>query len=493
MIDESQKRRFYAVSHENDIPRTERGLLIPRLGKINKIRSNVDYYGTIAVLPVLAFLLLFGVGTVGVKAVANLNTASVTQVSIVNPYTAEVSPLNYGMQLALSEPSFFDQTREAFIEAEMTFLEVDLQTMNLRYFSEGVLVENINIKSKGETGSWCQTPAGLYKVEAKKENHFSAIGQTNQPWSLVFQSNFFIHGWPTTGNKIPVGEDFVGGCIWLQTDDAERLFKQVKINTPILVHETDLKSEPFLYEAKVPELETAQYLLADIDSSTVLAASNLNSVVPIASLTKLMTALVAAEYISLDKNIRVSEPTFVESLIPRLGDRNQVSMYSLMQLLLVESSNEAAETIAAELGRDKFITYMNQKAEEIGMTNTHFIDPSGLGSENVSSPSDLLRLSQYIYNNRKFIFELTANQNLPTSYVSGEFGELVNFNQIKGSDNFIGGKVGETNAAGQTSISLHHIKVKDKDRVIAIIILGSENRNSDVMELLHYAEERFGR
>ena len=62
----------------------------------------------------------------------------------------------------------------------------------------------------------------------------------------------------------------------------------------------------------------------------------------------------------------------------------------------------------------------------------------------------------------------------------------------KDLDNFIGGKVGETLAAGQTSVTLHSLKVKGQDRVLAIVLLGSDSRNADVHELLTYAEERFG-
>jgi D-alanyl-D-alanine carboxypeptidase len=167
-------------------------------------------------------------------------------------------------------------------------------------------------------------------------------------------------------------------------------------------------------------------------------------------------------------------------------------MYSLLQLLLVESSNEAAEVIAAQVGQEKFVQYMNEKAASLGLTSTHFADPSGLSAANVSSVRDLLSLTQYIYNNRKFIIDLTANQDLPSAYVSGEFGELSNFNKITGVENFLGGKVGETTAAGQTSVSLHLIRVKGTDRVIAIILLDSKSRGADVRELLQYAQERFG-
>lgn len=491
MIDESPKRRFYAVRHEEDIPQSGKGLLIPsNLGRRRK-KVNFNLYKNFGLFSVL-LLLVFGIGFVGVQTVASVNTASVPQISIINPNTAEIEPLNYGVQVAFTQSGFFNETRDAFIDSAVTFLEVDLVEKKLRYFVDGVLVENVPIISKGLAGSWCQTPAGIYKVETKKENYFSNMGQVYQPWSLSFQSNFYLHGWPSYGDKTPVAEDFSGDCIRLKTEDAERIYKQIKINTPVLVYEENFSGEPFLYEPKIGDLKTANYLIADVESSTVLASSDLDKSVPIASVTKLMTAVIATEYINLDKNVAVNQPTFVQSLIPRLGDRQEVSMYSLLQLLLVESSNEAAEVIASQLGREKFLEQMNQKAKEIGMVDTYFIDPSGLGAENVSSVGDLLRLTQYIYKNRKFIFELTANQNIPTSYVSGEFGELVNFNKVEGLDNFIGGKVGETNAAGQTSVSLHKLEVKGEERIIAIIVLGSEDRHNDVLELLQYAEDHFG-
>jgi len=118
-------------------------------------------------------------------------------------------------------------------------------------------------------------------------------------------------------------------------------------------------------------------------------------------------------------------------------------------------------------------------------------DPSGLSADNISTAGDLLRLVQYIYNNRRFIIDLTANQDLPSAYISGQFGQLENFNKIKDLDNFIGGKVGETEAAGQTSISLHKLMVKGQERILAIILLGSSQRDADVHELLSYAQERF--
>jgi D-alanyl-D-alanine carboxypeptidase len=204
-----------------------------------------------------------------------------------------------------------------------------------------------------------------------------------------------------------------------------------------------------------------------------------------------MTAVVASEEIDLDTRVRASAPTFVESLIPRLADRRSVSMYSLLQLLLVESSNEAAEVIAAQLGRDKFISLMNDKAHQLGMNSSTFTDPSGLDSGNVSTVGDLYTLVRYINQQRAFIFDITDNSRVSTDYVGGEFGELVNFNQIEDIDSFVGGKVGETIAAGQTSVSLHELQIQGEKRLVVVIVLGSKERSKDVEALLNHVNKTF--
>jgi serine-type D-Ala-D-Ala endopeptidase (penicillin-binding protein 7) len=493
MEDDDQKsRRFYAVRYEDDIPKPGKGMLIPYDPAAKQIAPYpLTRYASVALVPLTALLFMVTISFLGAETYGRLNTASLPAVSVVNPFTAEVKPLTYGVQTTLAEPNFFAETRNAFIDEAVTFVEVDLTTYDLRYFKDGVLYLSFPILAKGEVGSWWQTPAGLYAAETKNKRYYSSVGSVYLPWSITFQGNFLIHGWPEYDKDMPVPEDFAGGGIRLSTADAEELFALIKTNTPILVYEEEATPEQFVYEPTVPALTAPHYLIADVESNTILAASDVEAVAPIASVTKLMTALVAAETINLDTTVAITQPTFVQSLIPRIGERSRVSMYSLLQLLLVESSNEAAEVIAAQADREKFISSMNEKAKSLGMEETYFVDPSGLGAGNISSLRDLFRLAQYIYQNRSFIFEVTANQNLKTAHQGGEFGQLVNFNQVDDLDNLIGGKVGETIAAGQTSVTLHRLTVKGEERVVAIIILGSKERNADVTKLYRYAEERF--
>ncbi len=508
--EEDTPRRFYAISFEEDEPIVTMGTLIPRkelsfhpraIALPPRPTRLLIASRTLVLLATLVFC-IYGAVFVAPFAVergqtllastfSGIVTANAAPVVIEHPYTKEITPLTYGIEVAFSEPDFFATARDAFIEAERTFVEADLAAMRLRYFEDGVLVFEFPIVKKGESGTFWETPAGLYEVEKKKQAHFASFGQVYLPHSIAFQGNFYIHGTPyyETGD---VPTTTAQGGIELSAADAKELYDVVTLNTPVLVYERAADRKEFLYEPKVPELATPHYLIADVESSTVLAASDLGEAVPIASLTKLMTAVVAAEYINLDTRVAITEPTFVQSLIPRLGERSSVSFYSLLELLLLESSNEAAEVIAAEVGRTQFIEYMNERAKSLGMSYTNFTDPSGLDNGNVSSVGDLLRLIQYIYEKKHFIVDISAGEKLPDIYVTGEFSGLSNFNTVEGMENFIGGKIGETTAAGQTSVTLHTLNVKGEERVVAIIILGSDSRNADVTALLQYAEERFG-
>jgi len=403
-----------------------------------------------------------------------------------------VDILETGPDELLTQPAFFQETRNVFLEQKLTFIEADLSRMELVHYFEGTERLRVPIISKGIDGSWWETPAGLYDITQKSEHLFSEVGQVYQPYSMVFQGNFLIHGWPEHVDGAPVEDGYSAGGIRLATTDAAALYEQVEVNTPVLVHEQAFVGDDFVYEVSLPEITAEEYLVADIANNTILAASDMGAERSIASVTKLMTALVAAEYINLDETVQVAPERFVTSVIPRLERHRFVSMYSLLQLLLVESSNEAAEVIAAQVGREQFISLMNKKAKSLGLSQTVFTDPSGLDSGNTSTISDLFRLSQYIYHNRSFVFEITAKQDLRTAYISGQFGVLDNFNEMDNVKSFVGGKVGFTDEAGQTNVSLHEVQVGDTTRVIAVILLGSEERTEDVKRMLAYIGDRYG-
>lgn len=492
-------------SYSDDVPKNGKGLLIPQAG--SKATAHPKHTFTpqsarpqVPLLPaarmavaVFALAALFVLGATGYGLVAERNLAAPV-VTVVNPYSQMSVDLEYGPQPALAQESFFTSTRDSFVEEGFSFIEIDLAHEQLRLFKKGVLYFSADLLSVGEVGSWWETPSGLYQVEGKDATAFSNIAQVDFPWQVTFGGNFIIHGQPVYPDGVRVTEAFTNGGVRLEDAKAAQLYRETTIGMPVLVHaKPEQVRKVFVYEPQVPDLDTPHYFIADIDNGTILAATDLNAEAPIASLTKLMTAVVAAEELDLDGRVRVASPTFVHSLIPRLSERSSVSMYSLLQLLLVESSNEAAETIAGEMGRAEFIEAMNAKARQLGMMHSRFADPSGLSAENTSSLGDLFRLTKYIRKNRSFILEITAKQTMPSAYVGGEFDGLINFNEVEDMDNFVGGKVGETLAAGKTSVSLHQVKLQGETRTLVVIILGSTDRTRDIATLLQYVQDRFGR
>lgn len=488
MEDEVPKRRFYLVSHENDISDSEPGSFIPYRKKTKK-NFAVPHSLRVMALPLVALSLVVALGSFWGQGFNGAQQANISQVLVETPQF----PLVLGVNDTLALKEEVDKLRSQLIIDGRDFLELDLELSQLRYFKAGVLSFSREIKSKPDESSAFITAPGLYQVTKMTPSFYSSLQQVYLPWTIVFANNFYLHATP----QLVPGEvnDTVSdlGGVTLADQDAKEIYELMAVGDYVLVHERTKVVDDFVYEPKVSGVTAPNYLIADLDNDSILASSDMEKAVPIASLTKLMTALIVAENISLETAVGANEKNFVTSLIPRLQSRKEVGVYSLLQLLLVESSNEAAEVLAGVLGREEFITLMNKKAEELQMLETKFADPSGLSALNISSPRDLLILTKYIKRHRNFIFEITAERDKTTTYTSGEFGNLVNFNEVRNLENFIGGKVGETIAAGQTSVSLHHLDIKNRKRTIAVVVLGSNSRDADVLTLLNYAKEQFGR
>ncbi len=403
----------------------------------------------------------------------------------------EHTKFSYGEQPALSNPDFFGKVKQKFIGERASFIEADLSAMTLRVYKEGKLSLEVPIASKGKEGSWWETPAGLYKVLGKKRAHFSSIGHVYMPWSMNFQGNFFIHGRTYKADGTLSSAQFTGGCIRLSTEDAEKVYSAIEVGTPVLVFEHSFSSDNFTYTSSDAPLSVPIYLVADLRNNYVFASKDSTKEVPIASLTKLMTALIATEFINIDNVATVPKEAIVYTSKARLKVGSQLSIYQLLFPLLMESSNEAAETIARHYGRGGFIKHMNEKATSIGMTNTHFADPSGASAENISTAEDLFMLAKYIYNNRSFVFNITSGKLKDNAYGSSGFSDLSNLNDFIDNEYFFGGKNGKTTAAKETNLSVFVFPVGQVKRPIVSIVLDSLNEKSDAEKLIEYTLNHF--
>ena len=144
-------------------------------------------------------------------------------------------------------------------------------------------------------------------------------------------------------------------------------------------------------------LQSASALVMDQSTGMVLFEKNAGAVLPIASITKLMTAMVTLDAnLGLDETLVVGEydVDFLKGTRSRLKVGTQLSREEMLRLALMSSENRAASSLASHYpgGRAAFISAMNAKAQALGLTDTQFSDPTGLTAANVSSARDLVKM-----------------------------------------------------------------------------------------------------
>ncbi|MGM9428570.1 D-alanyl-D-alanine endopeptidase [Hydrogenophaga sp. MI9] len=161
------------------------------------------------------------------------------------------------------------------------------------------------------------------------------------------------------------------------------------------------------------DLNSSVALVVDQQTNEVLFSKNDAAVLPIASLTKLMTGLVVTDAnLSLDEQITISTDDIdtLKGSRSRLAVGTTLTRREMMHLALMSSENRAAHALGRTYpgGLDQFVRMMNAKAKEIGMRDTHYVDPTGLSSQNQSSARDLATLVSVAYH-RPILRSLTTS------------------------------------------------------------------------------------
>jgi len=164
-----------------------------------------------------------------------------------------------------------------------------------------------------------------------------------------------------------------------------------------------------------PKLKSGSVLIVDQSDSSVLYSRNSDVAAPIASITKLMTALVVLDAKQpLDEPIQITEADrdLPKAAFSRLTVGTTLTRGDLMHLALMSSENRAAHALGNNYpgGMPAMVAAMNAKAKALGMNNAHFVDPTGLSSQNVASPEDLSKLVIAASKNRT-IREFSTDRN----------------------------------------------------------------------------------
>jgi serine-type D-Ala-D-Ala carboxypeptidase (penicillin-binding protein 5/6) len=403
--------------------------------------------------------------------------------------TASLSELpNIELEKKTSYLDLLQKGREVLISKNLSFLEANLDEMMMKYYDMGNLSEEIPILTKGDPLEWGGSPAGIHYIINGSKEWFSSSAQAYMPYALKYYGKYFFHGEPYYEGGSKIVSNYSGGCLRLKDENAKKLYNLASVGLPVLV--VDKNKDDFIYpETEVssfPSISAKSFLVADLDNGYILADRNIDKIYPIASITKLMTAVAVTENIDLNEKITV-ENWMLEGYGSTEGVEigRRLSIIDLLYPLLIESSNNAAEIISHFFGRERTIELMNEKAETLFMKDTSFADPSGFKAENVSTVKDLFYLARYILNNRTPLFDITRNKKVHLfNEINYKISDLWNKNVFCNDPTFLGGKTGFIKESRYTGVFTFRLKTLEGiERNIAIIVLRSEDEKRDTQNL----------
>ncbi len=241
------------------------------------------------------------------------------------------------------------------------------------------------------------------------------------------------------------------------------------------------------------KINAMSYLVLDVNRGTPLLSKNENHSYPIASITKLMSAVVAVENIDIDQKVTLAPEMFLQNSwqrpSPAIYAGQTLAVSDLIKASLIQSTNNAVHPLTHLLDDGLFLEKMNETAKKIGMTNTRFYDAHGVSSLNRSTAPDILKLMTYVLENHPNILKTTTEENFqlpgncPQHNWICTFKNLNTFHNVEG---FLGGKSGFTNAAGNTFTGIFEINGKK----YSLVLLNTKSRTTDTQNISAWLKKR---
>ena len=237
---------------------------------------------------------------------------------------------------------------------------------------------------------------------------------------------------------------------------------------------------------EVPDVRAAAAIIYNPETNEILWESNAQAPRSIASITKVMTALVAFESgVDLSVPVSIVRSDVARASVTYLRAGYKVSTDSLLQLMLIGSDNGAARAVArsSPYGAAGFIDRMNQKAAELGLESTRYADPSGLLAENVSSAYDMARLIAYAASDDRIGEIMRTPQRQvdlgPRVVTVRSTNQLVKTGEI----DVRGGKTGFIRVAGYCLATL--LRLPQTGQQVAVVVLGAPSGMNRFWETRH--------
>lgn len=245
--------------------------------------------------------------------------------------------------------------------------------------------------------------------------------------------------------------------------------------------------------SELPKTNSRRYIVYDRISKSMIIGKNEDVKSAMASTTKIMTTIVILEKADLNEKVTVSAKaggTGGSRLGLKRGDK--ASVRDLLYGLMLRSGNDAAVALAEHVGGSvkEFAELMNEKASELGLTNTHFVTPHGLDDANhYTTALELAKLTDYAMNNETFS-KIVGTKSI-TIYINNQPRQINNTNELLGVLNgVVGVKTGFTNNAGRCLVT----ETKRNNMDIITIVLGADtkkDRTKDSVNLIEYTFSKY--
>lgn len=245
--------------------------------------------------------------------------------------------------------------------------------------------------------------------------------------------------------------------------------------------------------SELPKTNSRRYIVYDRISKSMIIGKNEDIKSAMASTTKIMTTIVILEKADLNEKVTVSAKaggTGGSRLGLKRGDK--ASVRDLLYGLMLRSGNDAAVALAEHVGGSvkEFAELMNEKAIELGLTNTHFVTPHGLDDANhYTTALELAKLTDYAMDNETFA-KIVGTKST-TIYINNQSRQINNTNELLGVLNgVVGVKTGFTNNAGRCLVT----ETKRNNMDIITIVLGADtkkDRTKDSVNLIEYTFSKY--
>lgn len=239
-----------------------------------------------------------------------------------------------------------------------------------------------------------------------------------------------------------------------------------------------------------PNISANGVLIEDFNSGFIFYTKDPNKRLPIASTTKIMTAMVAAAYFKPNEVLTATSTSLANGSSMGLKAGEQITFRSLLYGLLLNSGNDAAFTIAANYpgGVAGFVAAMNKKGQELGLSNTHFDNPAGFDNPNhYSSASDLAKIASLAAQDSQFARVVSTKETIVESLDKEMVHPLKNLNKLLNIPGVLGIKTGFTPQAKENLIGLIE---RDNHKVLTIV-LGSDDRFGETQSLIEWVYSDF--